>query len=350
MATNDQYALTKLFSRFISESLSGKRMKQNGKKIKLQTIDNYKYILLLLEEYETFNSEKIYVNVTTSRNKRVLIAEKKYWKKFYFGFTDFLYRQKNCYDNYVGTVIKTLRIFFRYLQLEKAMRIGDFYKQFYIYREDIPIITLLPEQLKFLITDKIFDDSLSDALINTKNIFILGCTVALRYSDLLNMKFTDIEQFDNHSYLCVKSIKTETTTRIKLPDYALQIINAFKKNKGNRKTILPSLSNNQFNKNIKLIGEKAGWNNVINKRRSKRGKEVNIKKEDGTTYRFCDLLSSHTMRRTAVSTMLMLGMPELTVRKISGHAANSKAFERYINLSQSYLDKHIDKMYAALTN
>ena len=349
MSAGNQHSLTKLFSRFINESLTGKRMKQNGKKIKPQTVDNYRYILLLLQEYERYSSEIIFVNVITSRNKRILLAEKKYWKKFYFSFTDFLYKQKKCYDNYVGTVIKTLRIFFRYLQTEKAMPINDFYKQFYIYREEIPIITLMPDQLRFLIHNPAFDSQLSAALLNTKNIFILGCTVALRYSDLLNMKFTDIELYDGNSYLCIKSIKTETVTRVKLPEYALHIISTFTKHEGNRKTILPPLSNNQFNKNIKIIGEKAGWTNVINKRRSQRGKEINIKKEDGTTYRFCDLLSSHTMRRTAVSTMLMLGMPELTVRKISGHAANSKAFERYINLSQSYLDTHIDKIHAALT-
>jgi hypothetical protein len=53
--------------------------------------------------------------------------------------------------------------------------------------------------------------------------------------------------------------------------------------------------------------------------------------------------------KDAVSTMLMLGMPESAVRKISGHAANSSAFYRYVNYVQAYLDQGIDKVHAKLT-
>ena len=51
------------------------------------------------------------------------------------------------------------------------------------------------------------------------------------------------------------------------------------------------------------------------------------------------------MRRTAITTMLMLGMAEHVVKKISGHAANTKAFYRYVNLVQSYLDHEVDKVF-----
>lgn len=45
-----------------------------------------------------------------------------------------------------------------------------------------------------------------------------------------------------------------------------------------------------------------------------------------------DHISSHTMRRTAITTMLRLGMPEQLARKISGHAAHNKKFFRCMNL------------------
>ena len=45
------------------------------------------------------------------------------------------------------------------------------------------------------------------------------------------------------------------------------------------------------------------------------------------------------MRRTAITTMLCLGMPEHVVRKISGHSPMSKEFFRYVSLAQSYHDK-----------
>jgi intergrase/recombinase len=54
------------------------------------------------------------------------------------------------------------------------------------------------------------------------------------------------------------------------------------------------------------------------------------------------------MRRTAITTMLMLGMKEHVVRKISGHADNSKSFYRYVNLVQSYLDNEVDEVFSKL--
>ncbi len=42
------------------------------------------------------------------------------------------------------------------------------------------------------------------------------------------------------------------------------------------------------------------------------------------------------------------GMPEHVVRKISGHAASSKAFYLYVNLVQSYLSHKVDKVFDKL--
>jgi len=56
------------------------------------------------------------------------------------------------------------------------------------------------------------------------------------------------------------------------------------------------------------------------------------------------------MRRTAITSMLCLGMPEHLVRKISGHAANSKEFFRYVLLSQSFIDDETDKVFDKLAN
>ena len=56
------------------------------------------------------------------------------------------------------------------------------------------------------------------------------------------------------------------------------------------------------------------------------------------------------MRRTAITTMLRLQMPEHLVRKISGHAAESKEFHKYVSISQKYLDTETDKVFLKLNN
>jgi hypothetical protein len=54
------------------------------------------------------------------------------------------------------------------------------------------------------------------------------------------------------------------------------------------------------------------------------------------------------MRRTAITTLLILGVPENIVRKISGHAPGSKEFYKYIGLAQEYMNQEVCKAYQKL--
>lgn len=49
------------------------------------------------------------------------------------------------------------------------------------------------------------------------------------------------------------------------------------------------------------------------------------------------------MRRTAITTLLMLGVPEMMVRRISGHAGGSREFYRYVCIVQDYLSTEVKK-------
>ena len=226
---------------------------------------------------------------------------------------------------------------------------GIFYKNFYVCREDVPIVTLLPEQLQFLMNNISFEEQLDKSLQKAKDIFVFGCTVALRASDLFAVRFTDIECMGTCYYLPVKTIKTGIVVRIKLPAYAMAIIEKFKTGSKGRKTIFPPIPRTRFNNQLKAIAELAGWTNDTGRQRTKRGININtVIKTSKKQYRFCDLVSSHTMRRTAITTMLMLGMKEHVVKKISGHADDSKSFYRYVNLVQSYLDNEMDEVFNRL--
>lgn len=88
----------------------------------------------------------------------------------------------------------------------------------------------------------------------------------------------------------------------------------------------------------------------IIKTRERRGKQVIVFKdaEAQTHYRLSDHICTHTMRRTAITTMLALGMPEHIVRRISGHAPNSKEFYRYVQLSQNIIDQETDRVFNLL--
>ena len=253
----------------------------------------------------------------------------------------------DCFDNYVGSVIKDIRTFFNYLIKERNLSIGNYHQQFYIYKEDVQILTLQPFQLKVLIEQSQIDDNLRSVLKKTRDILVAGCAVALRYSDLMNLKKANLQIQNQQYYLRVQSKKTKIYTNIKLPDYVLEI---FKKYSLKNNRLLPYFNIVLLNKYLKELAEYLGWTNEIVKTRQKRGEAIIIYKDvkEKSHYRFCDLVSTHIMRRTAITTMLRLEMPEHLVRKISGHAPNSTEFHKYVAISQNYLDFETDKVFAKL--
>ena len=337
-----QHPLLPHFQKFITSCKTGKRLKKDGTRIRPQTIENYGHCQKLLVDFSIEKEMNLVVYEVKGNNKREHTRLKKYWGNFYGQFTDYLYKQKNCHDNYTGQNIKMIRTFFSWLNESCGIGTGPYYKAFYVTREEIPIITLTVEQLQYLVFDKAFEASLSKPLQNCKDVFVIGCMVGLRFSDLCKIKLQNIEERDGSSYLKVRSTKTSTDTLVKLPSQALEIIDRYKKRKG---SLLPVVSMVRFNKNIKKIGELAGWVMPMAKTRTKKGINKEISNCNKETVRFCDEISSHTMRRTCITTMLTSGMPEYIVRKISGHTSDSKEFFRYVNLAQSLMDKEIDKMH-----
>ncbi len=327
-----------LLTQFINQGISNKRKKQNGGRLSKSTLSAYINLKKIIDKYELKKESSLVIHDIRRANKRELDQQKRYWKKFYNDFSDFQYKELGHFDNYVGHNFKMIRTFFNWVTNEKAIDTGPFHKFFNAPKEDIPIVTLEPEQLNFLIHDKDFDDSLNRYLRQTKDLFVFGCTVALRYSDLDKLKSSNWERFNGKHYLSVVSKKTHTKTRTLLPDYAVDIL---KKYKGRSTFLLPMPHKLVFNDRIKRLLAEAGWTHEMPKQRMQRGKPVKIKKPNGKHYRFCDHFSSHSMRRTGITTMLRLGLEENLVRKVSGHAPGSKEFYRYVQLSQSFMDEEL---------
>jgi len=150
-----------------------------------------------------------------------------------FVFVAFLYR-KGFLDNYVGMQIKTTRTFLRYLIVHKGIGISEHYKTFYVIKEETPVVVISLEQLKFILLDKLFLDHLPEKLKLARDIFIFGCSVGLRISDLLSLKQAHLVCEQGNIYLIKRSIKSSTDTRIKLPDCCLEITN-----KDNQVTLFP---------------------------------------------------------------------------------------------------------------
>jgi hypothetical protein len=188
-----QIDLLVYFENFINEMRSGRRLQPNGRRFTSGTIKNYESNKRTLELYSEKIGERLTIKVGSHLTKKELLKEQKYWKRFYRNYTNFLYKDRNCFDNYVGFNIKLIRAFFNYLKKHKLLNFGDFHLNFYPTFEEKPIIVLSPERLSFLTYNQEFENSLPTSLKNVKNLFVFGCTVALRYSDLTNMKHSNIK-------------------------------------------------------------------------------------------------------------------------------------------------------------
>jgi integrase len=335
--------LLPLFKQFIRDSETGKRLKKNGEKITKGSIGNYRYIYNNLKQFTIATGFELRICDATKFNKRERLSEKNYWKKFYKKFTEYLYK-KGCYDNYVGHNIKQIRTFFNYLKRDKDINTGDYQLLFYVRKEDVDILVLSPEQLKFLIHDTDFHSSLSPAMKRIKDVFVFGCTTGLRYSDIYQLTNKNFEQQNGEWYLKLKSQKTKTYSFIKLPNYAIAIYYKYR-SKSSKTLLFKKVTLFIFNRSLKHIGEQAGFTDAIEMTRERQGK---TKQLSGKQLRFCDKMSSHLMRRTAITTLLILGMPEHLVRKISGHSHSSSSFNRYVHYAQAYVDTEIDKVHEKL--
>lgn len=338
--------VTNFFARFMKASASGRRVTPAGKRISKGTLTNYVYVQKLLVEFEELSNTKLRICLLHRASLRILQREKNYWHRFFIQFSNFLYKEKNYGDTYAANVFKIIRCFFNYLHNEKGFITGSYHKNFRIPQQQTTPIVLTPEQLKFLIADHDFEHSLNPFLKRAKDIFVFGCTVALRYSDLMKLKKTHIITTENGTYLSMYTQKTTTEIRVPLPQYALDIIFKYRKKTGS--FVLPRLSSTNINIQIKKLIKAAGWVHTIPKNRSFRGKMIEQKLNGGGTWEFYRHITAHTMRRTAITTLLILGVPEMVVRKVSGHAPGSKEFYKYVGIAQEYLNQEVKAAHEKL--
>lgn len=292
-----------------------------GKKISPGTLQQYQCTYLLLEEFERQQEYPLRIILLHRRSLRVMQKEKNYWIKFFRKFTGFLYNQKGCYDRYTSSVVKIIKAFFHYLAVEKGLPVGEFHKRFRIPFHNFTPVILSPSQLRYLITDTDFEQSLQKSLQRTKDIFVFGCIVALRFQDLMRLTKNNIQYTSEGTYVVLHTQKTGAEVKILLPAYATAIIDKYKRKAG--QFVLPRLSGSNLNLQIKAIMKKAGWDYSLPKIRYKQGRPTEIKTKKGDTYKFYNHITIHSMRRTAITTLLLMGVDETSVRRISGHAPGS---------------------------
>lgn len=144
-----------------------------------------------------------------------------------------------------------------------------------------------------------------------RDIFILQCQLGQRYSDIMNLENAIVTHKD------IQLIQEKTGKKVTIPlnQVAKQILSKYG-------GIIPSISIEYANALIKKIGEKADINeDIIVPVRT--GGKVSSKKVDKYS-----LISTHTARRTFVTSSLKKGLSPSIIMKITGHTS-MKTMEGY---------------------
>lgn len=161
--------------------------------------------------------------------------------------------------------------------------------------------------------------SLKPESAQIRDIFLVGCYTALRYSDYSRLS----EDNFCDGLLHIKTRKTGTAVTIPVHPCIRRII---ERNKGYG--FLKYLNSQQnFNKVIKNVCKRAGITQKILIERTEGFRVVHrmIPKYQ--------LVSSHTARRTGATNMYLAGIPPFRIMLITGHKTES-AFYRYIRIQK----------------
>lgn len=150
-----------------------------------------------------------------------------------------------------------------------------------------------------------------------RDLFVLGCLTALRYSDYSTLTK---ENFQG-DYLVKRTKKTNVDVKVPLHDYVKEI---YAKYNGK---IPNSLCIQYVNKYLKVIMKEIGLNDLITYSYTQGGELRTVTREKW------ELISSHTARRSAATNMYLTGrMKTFEIMKLTGHKTEQNFF-RYIRLT-----------------
>ena len=182
------------------------------------------------------------------------------------------------------------------------------------------MIFLTPEELDKLKTCQI--PQTKQYLERVRDVFLFCCFSGLRYSDVYNLKRSDIKQ----DHIEITTIKTADSLIIELNDHSKAILDKYKDVHFEKHKALPVISNQKMNDYLKELGELAEINDPVRETYYKGNERI-----DTVTPKYA-LLGTHAGRRTFICNALALGIPPQVVMKWTGHS-DYKAMKPYIDIA-----------------
>lgn len=144
----------------------------------------------------------------------------------------------------------------------------------------------------------------------TRDLFLVGCMTGQRFSDYRRINDKMIVYIGGYRFISLKQQKTGTSVLIPVNEHIIRIIERYG-------GAMPNVELATFNRNVRMLGEMMGWTWRTDWMKGSK--------------RFCDMLSSHTARRSFATNAYQRGVPLKSIMAVTGHRSE-RSIRIYLRL------------------
>lgn len=236
-------------------------------------------------------------------------------------YVQYLREVREMRNSTIGKQLSFLKWFLRW-SFKQGMHSNNAYDTFKPKLKDTQkkIIFLTWEELNRLREFKI--PPTKQALERVRDVFLFQCFTGLRYSDVFNLRRSDIKG----DHIEVTTVKTSDSLIIELNDHSRAILEKYKDVEFENDRALPVITNQKMNDYLKELAELAEINEPVRQTYYKGNERI-----DEVTPKYA-LLGTHAGRRTFICNALALGIPPQVVMKWTGHS-DYKVMKPYIDIA-----------------
>ena len=217
-------------------------------------------------------------------------------------YVEYLRDKKNLRNSTIGKQIGFLKWFLRWA-FKKGRHNNNAFESFKpkLKNTQKKVIFLTWDELNKLRDYKI--SATKQYLERVRDVFLFTCFTGLRYSDVYNLKTSDIK--DNH--IEITTVKTADSLIIELNNHSKSILEKYKEVHFENNKVLPVITNQKMNDYLKELAELAEINEPVGETYYKGNQRI-----DEVAPKYA-LLGTHAGRRTFICNALSLGIPPQVV-------------------------------------
>ena len=297
-------SLSDYIARYVREMESGERLNIHKLRYGLSTIKNYKGFIIQFDEF------------CKAMHKRYDFGDIDL--KFYDDFVAY-FTAKDYSINTIGRHVKELKIIMRAAREEGLHDNGLIEsRKFRVLTAEVENIYLTESEIKAIAEVDLKGDKHKSI---ARDIFLVGCYTAQRFSDYSTINEGNIRTLESgQRVIDLKQQKTGNKVVIPIRAELQAILDKYE----NR---LPKAYEQKVNKYIKEIAREAGIVDMVEVSYVESGEKKSHLVEK------CELVKTHTARRSGATNMYLAGIPTIAIMKITGHKTE-KEFMKYIKITE----------------